>query len=197
MIIASRTQCVFNVKAVVAVFNQEKALVGAFSVITNLRMDFVWISSRYTCCCHPWPVFRRAVSSSSSHVEADTRARGVTLTLATSRDTVTPRLVSANIRRVIISPECQVIVSVSPGLVSPHTVSVSGDISRDMTSVLSAQIFVLLLCCSGLWWHCLATQCSPHLITLLCSRPLLTWSRSSGYRTGGCCLSSQNSGHSF
>ena len=26
-------------KAVVAVFNQEKALVGAFSVITNLRMD--------------------------------------------------------------------------------------------------------------------------------------------------------------
>ena len=27
-------------KAVVAAFNQEKALVGAFSVITNLRMDF-------------------------------------------------------------------------------------------------------------------------------------------------------------
>ena len=26
-------------KAVVAVFNQEKALVGAFSVITNLRME--------------------------------------------------------------------------------------------------------------------------------------------------------------
>ena len=26
-------------KAVVATFNQEKALVGAFSVITNLRMD--------------------------------------------------------------------------------------------------------------------------------------------------------------
>ena len=26
-------------KAVVAIFNQEKALVGAFSVITNLRMD--------------------------------------------------------------------------------------------------------------------------------------------------------------
>ena len=32
-------------KAVVAAFNQEKALVGAFSVITNLRMAFVWISS--------------------------------------------------------------------------------------------------------------------------------------------------------
>ena len=28
------------VKAVVVAFNQEKALVGAFSVITNLRMDF-------------------------------------------------------------------------------------------------------------------------------------------------------------
>ena len=26
-------------KAVVAAFNQEKAIVGAFSVITNLRMD--------------------------------------------------------------------------------------------------------------------------------------------------------------
>ena len=30
---------VFNVKAVVAAFNQEKALVGAFSVITNHRME--------------------------------------------------------------------------------------------------------------------------------------------------------------
>ena len=30
---------VLNVKAVVAAFNQEKALVGAFYVITNLRMD--------------------------------------------------------------------------------------------------------------------------------------------------------------
>ena len=29
-------------KAVVAAFNQEKALVGAFSVITNLRMQFGW-----------------------------------------------------------------------------------------------------------------------------------------------------------
>ena len=28
-----------NVKAVVAAFNQEKTLVGAFSVITNLRME--------------------------------------------------------------------------------------------------------------------------------------------------------------
>ena len=31
--------CLAYVKAVVAAFNQEKALVGAFSVITNLRMD--------------------------------------------------------------------------------------------------------------------------------------------------------------
>ena len=30
---------ILNVKAVVAAFNQEKALVGAFSVITNLRME--------------------------------------------------------------------------------------------------------------------------------------------------------------
>ena len=30
---------VLNVKAVVAAFNQEKTLVGAFSVITNLQMD--------------------------------------------------------------------------------------------------------------------------------------------------------------
>ena len=30
---------VLNVKAVVAAFNQEKALVGAFSVITDLRME--------------------------------------------------------------------------------------------------------------------------------------------------------------
>ena len=34
---ASRTQ--LNVKTVVAAFNQEKALVGAFSVITNIRME--------------------------------------------------------------------------------------------------------------------------------------------------------------
>ena len=30
---------VLNAKAVLAAFKQEKALVGAFSVITNLRMD--------------------------------------------------------------------------------------------------------------------------------------------------------------
>ena len=39
---ASLAKClnsVLNVKAVVAAFNQEKALVGAFSVITYLRME--------------------------------------------------------------------------------------------------------------------------------------------------------------
>ena len=36
-------------KAVVAAFNQEKALVGAFSVITNLRMDhFEALRQRHT-----------------------------------------------------------------------------------------------------------------------------------------------------
>ena len=34
-----KTLCFLNVKAVVAAFNQEKALVGAFSVITNLQME--------------------------------------------------------------------------------------------------------------------------------------------------------------
>ena len=36
-------------KALVGAFNQEKALVGAFSVITNLWIAFVWISSADTC----------------------------------------------------------------------------------------------------------------------------------------------------
>ena len=38
-IIISLLNSVLNVKAVVAAFSQEKALVGAFSVITNLRME--------------------------------------------------------------------------------------------------------------------------------------------------------------
>ena len=37
--IAQCLNSVFNVKALAGAFNQEKALVGAFSVITNLRMD--------------------------------------------------------------------------------------------------------------------------------------------------------------
>ena len=31
--------CFLNVKAIVAAFNQKKALAGAFSVIRNLRVD--------------------------------------------------------------------------------------------------------------------------------------------------------------
>ena len=38
-------------KAVVAAFNQEKALVGAFSVITNLQMElFEALTSTLLCC---------------------------------------------------------------------------------------------------------------------------------------------------
>ena len=40
--------CVLNVKAVVAAFNQEKALVGAFLVITNLQMD-LRLNLYFTC----------------------------------------------------------------------------------------------------------------------------------------------------
>ena len=51
---ACLAQClnsVLNVKAVVGTFNQEKALVGAFSVITNLRMElfealFHWMATK-------------------------------------------------------------------------------------------------------------------------------------------------------
>ena len=42
-----------NVKAVVAAFNQEKALVGAFSVITNLRMELfqALLATRHPASC--------------------------------------------------------------------------------------------------------------------------------------------------
>ena len=43
-------------KAVVAAFNQEKALVGAFSVITNLRMElFEALVSTESPCLHAGP----------------------------------------------------------------------------------------------------------------------------------------------
>ena len=47
MIIASQTQCVWNVKALVGALNQEKALVGAFSVIvkTNYGTDWSFYST--------------------------------------------------------------------------------------------------------------------------------------------------------
>ena len=50
-------------KAVVAAFNQEKALVGAFSVITNLRVELfqalvmsesVMLGRTVSCYCHYW-----------------------------------------------------------------------------------------------------------------------------------------------
>ena len=47
-------------KAVVAAFNQEKALVGAFSVITNLRMELfealvqVWAGGQYEAGREAW-----------------------------------------------------------------------------------------------------------------------------------------------
>ena len=45
-------------KAVVAAFNQEKALVGAFSVITNLRMELfeALASIQYCVSCHEFNV---------------------------------------------------------------------------------------------------------------------------------------------
>ena len=42
--------------AVVAAFNQEKALVGAFSVITNLRICFGWNFLKHYSLCSTWPV---------------------------------------------------------------------------------------------------------------------------------------------
>ena len=39
-------------KAVVAAFNQEKALVGAFSVITNLRMELFQALVLWVCGTH-------------------------------------------------------------------------------------------------------------------------------------------------
>ena len=39
MTLMSCLNSVLNVKAVVGAFNQEKALIGAFSVITNFRME--------------------------------------------------------------------------------------------------------------------------------------------------------------
>ena len=38
-LLAQCPYCILNVKNLVGAFNQEKALVGAFSVITNLRMQ--------------------------------------------------------------------------------------------------------------------------------------------------------------
>ena len=50
-------------KAVVAVFNQEKALVGAFSVITNLRMKLLQALGRG----HPTTQAKIGTSADSLH----------------------------------------------------------------------------------------------------------------------------------
>ena len=54
-------------KAVEAAFNQEKALVGAFSVITNLRMD-LFEALQLPLTFTRSPVSRVAVSSPAQHV---------------------------------------------------------------------------------------------------------------------------------
>ena len=64
---------VLNVKAVVAAFNQEKALVGAFSVITNLRMELFQAlehreqveHSQHRAVPVPWVVFRPGLATAA------------------------------------------------------------------------------------------------------------------------------------
>ena len=46
-------------KAVVAAFNQEKALVGAFSVITNLRMELFEALNNRQVVLDKWPSSRK------------------------------------------------------------------------------------------------------------------------------------------
>ena len=52
-------------KAVVAAFNQEKALVGAFSVITNIRMELFGAILDILYICTWTPVMRRLHSLES------------------------------------------------------------------------------------------------------------------------------------
>ena len=51
-------------KAVVAAFNQEKALVGAFSVITSLRICFGWNFLKHYVQGAAWAVFLASVPAS-------------------------------------------------------------------------------------------------------------------------------------
>ena len=66
-------------KAVVAAFNQEKALVGAFAVITNLRMNLfgalAWTTG--TCHTHPkgWEVSPSAEQSQKTRFQLKSSAR--------------------------------------------------------------------------------------------------------------------------
>ena len=77
---------VLNVKAVVAAFNQEKALVGAFSVTTNLRMKlfqallYILMITANTSAA-PWPAARSRdtpwCSNNSSSTAPDKTARNL------------------------------------------------------------------------------------------------------------------------
>ena len=66
-------------KAVVAAFNQEKALVGAFSVNTNLRMELfqalVKIVCEHSVCCTPpaaaWTLLTVSVLQMEDDVEVE------------------------------------------------------------------------------------------------------------------------------
>ena len=58
---------VFNVEALVGTFHQEKALVGAFSVFTNLRME-LFEALQLPLTFTRSPVSRVAVSSPAQHV---------------------------------------------------------------------------------------------------------------------------------
>ena len=66
-------------KAVVAAFNQEKALVGAFSVITNLQMQFGCNFLK-----HYWPLLTYGVCGLAvlHHVQAPDLVCGVHAELA-------------------------------------------------------------------------------------------------------------------
>ena len=74
-------------KAVVAAFNQEKALVGAFSVITNLRMELfgALLSTLYCALCRLLRVLRRHVPQReprgvSPHRDAELHLPGLSST---------------------------------------------------------------------------------------------------------------------
>ena len=55
-------------KPVVAAFNQEKALVGAFSVITNLRMDlFEFLVSNHLVVVKSVPVTGEHIAAALEH----------------------------------------------------------------------------------------------------------------------------------
>ena len=53
-------------KAVVAAFNQEKALVGAFSVITNLRMEL--FQAQHSHLHHRHPAGRKGPNTDSPEI---------------------------------------------------------------------------------------------------------------------------------